>query len=1126
MVGLPNPYPPSTGASAPLDFSGAAAAVRAVVEAERLGSAHLLNPRLATETAAIDPLPHQRIAVYERMLGQPRLRFLLADDAGAGKTIMAGLYIREMLARRLLRRVLIVPPAGLVGNWERELRTLFGLPFRILGGADARSGNPFTGDPSDLVIVSVDTLAGERMFGRLQEQEVEPYDLAVFDEAHKLSADRDAQGYLDRTDRYRLAEALAGVPVDEDRWRLAWSAHHLLLLTATPHMGKDFPYYCLWRLLEPELLSTQEAFNALDPEGRATRFIRRTKEEMVHLDGRPLYPGRVSATLSYDLTQGPVSEQALYDATTRYMEEWYNRSNVLNRSAMRLAQSVFQRRLASSTYALLRSFERRLARLDDLIDGLKSGRLAEDAVRAEQRNDRGVRDVFDTTTADEESAVDGQEEHEAAEDELLGRVSSTDLKLLEAERDVVAELLELARAVDEQGDESKFARLRADILDNPEYAGEKLIVFTEHRDTLEFLVRRMEGLGYTGHIAQIHGGMDYREREEQVEFFRRPLAQGGAQYLLATDAAGEGINLQFCWLMVNYDIPWNPARLEQRMGRIHRYRQQHDPVVILNLVAGKTREGRVLQTLLTKLEQIRKELGSDKVFDVVGRFFEGVSIRDYMAQALTEEGAERATREIAGRLTVEQAKALRERERTLYGAGGDVKPHLDRLREALERERFRRLIPGYVRRFIELAAPLAGFRIDGDLDDHFALRPAEPHAHHPLWDALASYPPALHGRLTLRRPEGDEAIWLRPGEPVFEQFRGYVAARFEQEAMKGGVFVDPETDEPYLLHVAEVSVRRGADPDIPELAREATWEHRLVAVRHRCDGSWRPLPVEQILLFRDGRGIPADATGLVAAAQRCLEPASAWLLDHVVEPLVAEHRAHLVDSLPSRTELLRRAYQYREAELLSQRATATRQVRSGQPGAAQRLEIVRRQQAQHTSRREAALRLLQREPELLRAGDVRWVAHLLVVPSTDPADRRRRDEQVEAIAMQVARAYEEAEGAQVWDVSTPERARQAGLGDWPGFDLLSRRPDGTERGIEVKGRAELGAIELTENEWAQACCQRDRYWLYVVFGCATPSPRLVRVPDPFYTLIARRKGGVVIEANDVLAAETSEEVRP
>jgi SNF2 family DNA or RNA helicase len=473
---------------------------------------------------------------------------------------------------------------------------------------------------SDLLIISVDTLAGERMFACLQEPSVIPYDLVVFDEAHKLSADREPDFSLRKTDRYRLAETLAGIRNGEPRWHLDWQCHHLLLLTATPHMGKDIPYYCPWRLLEPEVLSTFDAFSTYPIDARRRHFLRRTKEEMVRFDGSPIYPTRLSDTLSYDLTQGEVSEQRLYDETTSYIRTFYNRARILNRSAARLAMSVFQRRLASSTYALLRSFERRLEKLQQLIEDIQSGRLSLEQLVVRQRQLDNIRDVFEEETADEERTVDGVEENETAEDQALNGVVAVSLAELEAERRQVQRLLDLAQRVYDASEESKFEKLR-EILRDPRYRHEKIIIFTEHRDTLEFLLRRLEGLGFTGQVAQIHGGMDYQDREAQVEFFRQPGQEGGATYLVATDAAGEGINLQFCWLMVNYDIPWNPARLEQRMGRIHRYGQRHDPVIILNLVAGKTREGRVLKTLLEKLERIRRELGSDKVFDVIGRLF-------------------------------------------------------------------------------------------------------------------------------------------------------------------------------------------------------------------------------------------------------------------------------------------------------------------------------------------------------------------------------------------------------------------------------------------------------------------------------------------------------------------------
>ena len=628
---IPADRPSGVRSARGADFTADPDVVAAVAEAARLTCGHLANPAFATEVSRIDPLPHQRIAVYERMLGLSPLRFLLADDAGAGKTIMTGLYLREVLARRLVSRVLIVPPAGLVGNWERELRTLFSLRFRIMRGADARAGNPFAGPGSDRVIVSVDTLAGERTFGRLREAAATgaaaPYDLVVFDEAHKLAAHQQPDLSVRKTDRYRLAEALAGLPADEPRWALGWSAAHLLLLTATPHMGKDLPWYCLWRLLAPDVLATIDAFRSFPEEQRRRLFIRRTKEEMVRFDGRPLYPQRRCDTLGYALSP---PEQALYEATTGYIAATYNQARVLNRSAARLAMSVFQRRQASSTFALLRSFERRIDRLDEALELVQAGRA--DELERRQRRLGDTADAFETCTADEDVDEDGGcERHETFEERVLGGVVGPTLADLRSERAEVEALLALARRLVEVGEDSKFEKLRA-VLRDPAYAREKFIVFTEHRDTAEFLVRRLEGLGFTGQVALIHGGLDYRAREAQVEQFRRPADDGGASYLVATDAAGEGINLQFCWLMVNYDVPWNPARLEQRMGRIHRYGQTHDPVVIVNLVAGETREGRVLGTLLDKLEAIRRRQGVRRG---------GTAVRGRLAREVSGAGGHR-----------------------------------------------------------------------------------------------------------------------------------------------------------------------------------------------------------------------------------------------------------------------------------------------------------------------------------------------------------------------------------------------------------------------------------------------------------------------------------------------------
>jgi SNF2 family DNA or RNA helicase len=1115
-----------------LDFSASPEVVWAIAEGERLTYGHLFNPTFAIETSIIDPLPHQRIAVYRYLLKEPRLRFLLADDAGAGKTIMAGLYIREMLSRRLIRRILIVPPAGLVGNWRREMKTLFNLPFRIVAGSEARSRNPFVGEDSNLLIISVDTLATDRLFARLQESAVEPYDLVIFDEAHKLSADREPDLTIRKTNRYRLAEALAGANRDsqDERWHLDWSCRHLLLLTATPHMGRNYPYYFLWRLLEPDVLSTYEAFAAYPMDARAHHFLRRTKEEMVKFDGEKLYPMRISDTLSYGLAQGDVSEQTLYDETTHYIQYFYNKARILNRSAARLAMSIFQRRLASSTYALMCSFERRLRKLDDLIAKVRSGEISE-TLEAQQaklnKKADDFLDVLERKTADEEEIIGDQEEHERAEDEALGGVAVGSLHELEAERSLVEELLHLAKQVYDQGEESKFEKLR-EILYEPEYRNEKIIIFTEHRDTLNFLVSRLEGMGFTGRIARIYGGMPYTEREEQVEFFRKPLDQGGANYLIATDAAGEGINLQFCWLMINYDIPWNPARLEQRMGRIHRYGQKRDPVIILNIVAGKTREGKVIKTLLDKLENIRQQLQADKVFDVIGRVFEGVSIKDYIERAsASEEAADAITQEIEGRLTPEQVRALQAQEKKLYETGGDVRALLPELRLEMQYDELRRLLPGYIRRFIQRSAPLLGLEVEGNLDGVFALKPKNPNILNPLWSVLETYPSEQRDRLTVYKPKDKEdAIFLHPGELLFECFREQIALRFGDEALKGAIFVDPTAKEAYLLHIALVSVIRKADPLNPQFSEAEVIEQRLVGLKQWESDEITEVAVEYLTLLKGGQGIPPQAIPLVAKIQELLQLAKAYALQNVGEGLVQTHRNLLLETLPERERFLSLGYDYQEAELLKARKKQREKANAGNSRAKAELTKIKERQQRLVEEREASLTALKREPNLITVGVVTFLTHALVVPSSDPEDRKRYDRNIEAIAMRVAAAHEETQGARVRDVSTPESARQAGLTDYPGFDLLAEYPTGEKRAIEVKGRAGIGEVELTENEWVAACnlrgsdseIERPRYWLYVVYDCASAYPRLLRVGDPFGKLIVRSKTSVVIGENEIFQA--------
>jgi Helicase conserved C-terminal domain/Domain of unknown function (DUF3883) len=756
-------------------------------------------------------------------------------------------------------------------------------------------------------------------------------------------------------------------------------------------------------------------------------------------------------------------------------------------------------------------------KLDGLIEAILAGRITPDELTAMQRKLDDTKDVFEEETGDEETAKGGKEENEIAENKALGGVVAVSLAELIAERDQVRALLDLAKQVDAKGDESKFDKLR-EVLDNPEFREEKLIVFTEHRDTLDYLVRRLEGLGFTGQVARIHGGMDFREREQQIECFRKKVQDGGALYMVGTDAAGEGLNMQFAWRLLNWDLPWNPARLEQRMGRIHRYKQEHDPVFIINLVAGKTREGRVMKTLLDKLERIRKELGRDKVFDVIGRLFEGLSIKEYMERAVTTEGAEAACRALEGTLTKEQVEALEVKERRMYGDGGDVQSSLASERAKLEREGWWRLLPGYVRRFVEKSVPLLGLGIEGDLDQTFALTALKPGALDFLWNLLETYPPARRQRLTVRKPrDAAEVLFLHPGEPVFDRLRVHVCERFADAARRGGVFVDPSAEAPYLFHLAAVTVARRADLAHPTLARGEILEHRLVGLRQSEDGAIAPCPVEQLLLLKGGHGVPASAAGFASRAGRWAEAAGRYAHEQIARPLAEQRRRERLDSLPSRLHFVARGFEYQDAELAQARGRLREKAQAGDPRAKGELTKIKDRQKGLAARREAALAVLKREPELIGADAVTFLAHALVVPTDDPEDQKRYEAEVEAIAIKVAWAFEEAAGAVVKDVSKPHLARAAGLEDHPGVDLLSGRPEG-ERGIEVKGRVGVGDVELTENEWAKSCTQRDRYWLYVVFDCGTPHPRLLRVRDPFGKLVVKAKGSVRIDGTAIFNA--------
>ena len=1061
-------------------FRADANLVRLVAEAYRLRHAYLFNPIFATETSLIDPLPHQFIAVYDHLLQHFPLRFLLADDAGAGKTIMTGLYIQELLLRRQVERVLIVPPAGLIGNWERELRVCFRLQFQILSSANAANTNPFVDSENRLAIVSLDTLRQERMQQYLFE--APSYNLIVFDEAHKLSARYEWDGAVTKSKRYQLAE------------RIAAEGNSLLLLTATPHMGRKDAYYFLWRLLLPERLAAQGAFDRL-PEGtRSKHLLRRMKEEMITFDEQPIYPPRLSHTIAYPLKQGEISEQSLYDEVTTYCENHFDLAGQYNQTAARLAMMVLQRRLASSTFALWRSLIRREEKLQTTLRELREGRLSLERLETAQEELIDI-DIRDTKTGDEEEIIDGKEESEQADETLAEATTGRSIADLEVEICHVQRLTKLARAVYNLKAESKFEKLWEALKGYPDT---KVLIFTEHRDTLEFVTGRLEAKGFAEKIAQIHGGMRYNEREEQVERFRDA---NGAQYLVATDAAGEGINLQFCWLMVNYDIPWNPARLEQRMGRIHRYKQTRT-VVLLNLLAQDTREGRVLKVLLEKLEQMREELSDDKVFDVIGQQFSEISLTELITQAITENQTDASIQTINNQFTSENIKQQLEAQQELV-ACSEVKRLLVGVRKQRESAETLRVMPAYVRAFFEDVAPLVGYRIDGEVEDIFKL------SHCPAFvrNVIETYPPHLRDRLTFSRelalPTGldqPEAIYLHPGEPIFDSILTLFLGKFEDEGNRGAVYFDSQTDEPYLFYLAKVPVVR----QIGE--RSQVLDEVLIGVKQFLDGRCEPTPAHLLLTLTP----PPD---------NCSPISAEWFdLAEEVQPVktfvgqlggrkLSNIRDELQSQLKVKKEQIQVSFNLRKSELLAQRRDLKNAVARGIPAAQTKLNNCERGLAELPAKREVAEASLISEIENTRLGAVTIYTRAFVTPAPIDVEPTKIMRDAEAIALRTAIEYERAHDAEVEDVSNPQLKK--------GFDLESRHPNGEVRYIEVKGRTGIASIELTANEWRQAANHQDRYWLYVVYHC-DENPQLYRCRNPFGKLIAKAKGSVIINASDIM----------
>ena len=572
------------------DFAASPREVFLALEARRYRFASLYDPLMAMNTSKVDPLPHQIEAVYGYVLRQPRIRFLIADDPGAGKTIMAGLIFKELQYRRLARRVLIVAPGHLKYQWQREMKERFQTSFVIVDRARFHSSwGENVWEETDRCITSIDFVKQDDVRSTLAST---TWDLVIVDEAHKMSAyayESRNRTRIDKTQRYRLGEVLSR------------RTNHLLFLTATPHRGDEQNFRLFLDLLRPGFFAQPELLQESIQNKDNPVFVRRLKEDMKRFDGAAIFPPRYVHTVSFRLT---AAEAELYNGVTRYVQDYFDKARE-NRS-ISFALMILQRRLTSSTHAIYESLKRRRARLEELLD-------LPEQIREHREDYLQIRGI-----GDEELQDMAAEERDEIEHRLEHLTIAENIEDVRAEIEQLEGLIQQAEQVRAQEVESKLVGLRDKVLAN--VGDRKLLIFTEFRDTLDYLVEKLRAWGYS--VVTIHGqmGMDARIAAEH-EF------RDEAQIMVATEAAGEGINLQFCSLMVNYDIPWNPNRLEQRMGRIHRYGQERE-VHIWNMISRDTREGQILERLFEKLGRMREALGSDRVFDIIETPSEIIEVPD------------------------------------------------------------------------------------------------------------------------------------------------------------------------------------------------------------------------------------------------------------------------------------------------------------------------------------------------------------------------------------------------------------------------------------------------------------------------------------------------------------------
>lgn len=1052
-----------------------------VVESARIRLAYAWDPHFAVSLAGIEALPHQLEAVYGRMIKQARLRFLLADDPGAGKTIMAGLLLKELRLRGAVERTLIVSPAPLTLQWQDELRTKFDEHFEVIDSHGVREqlgGSPWGRFPQ--CITSMDFAKMPRILPELLR---ERWDLVIFDEAHKVSM----PDIEKPTMRYQLARALA------DR------TERLVLLTATPHQGNPEQFRNLLRLLDEHAFRGDDAIRQLLQLPDSPWIIRRMKEDLRGFDGKPLFVDRKAYSQDFQLYP---HEYALYDAVSRYVNEYLPKQTGRRKASAALARIVLQRRLASSLRAIRISLERRYDRLRKLLDELN-------ALPPEERQKRLL--AMANPEVDPEKDEDDERDDEL--DDLAASASTAEqLDRLAAEVAELSILVQLAVDAENRGKESKLEKFAA-CLDRMEFKelrekSGKLLVFTEHRATLDYLREKLTSWGYT--CCEIHGGMDPVARKAAQARFAQD-----AQICIATDAAGEGINLQFCHLMINYDLPWNPNRLEQRMGRIHRFGQQRE-CSIFNFVAVEgpngedVVEGRILYTLLEKLKIIKGALGGDRVYDVIGLLLRvnGLSLEDMIREATYNP---KRLDDYTDKIQALAPEKIAQHEENTGVALAHRQLDLARIRGQDWGSEEKRLMPEFVEDYFLAAAQRASLRVEKRANPRLlrvehvpqALRTAGLHALRTHGAPDRAYTKLTFHKAERTKADNYDAELISPGHALYAA-TDEVAQR-DLRAVVGGCarYYDPYATDPYRLHFFEFELEGDSLGDPSQPARTVPVYAGLVAVEEQPDGTFGLAQPDVLHDLTPATGhFPETEPWTAPPTPDELRKIGGWVRARVQFPRRQERRAERAREVEVRRDFLRRGFaasikvqQDKMMELNARLFRGEADARLARDEAQRRLEELEMQ-------RDHRLRALD-YLATVRDGRVQHVGSALVAPApVRAATFMQRDDEVEEFAMKFAIQAEEARGWSVEDVSK--------LRDGSGFDLRSVSPADPQglrvvRRIEVKGRAlNAGDVHLTPNEWRQAQRLRQTYWLYVVWGCKTGTPRLKMIVDPASVLAAEQ----------------------